>query len=349
LWLRAKKVAAMARERYAAQVELLVRAIPIVAEEPDFALKGGTAINLFYRDMPRLSVDIDLTYLPLDDRATALKKIDQAFDRVASAAKKSLGVDAQRADGGGGGDTRLLLRSKSAEVKVEVSPVLRGTVAPPKTMRVTDAVEENFGFAEMPVVSFADLYAGKMVAALDRQHPRDLYDIELLYEHEGITDDLFRTFLVYAASSSRPLHELIVPNLIAIDRAFAQEFDGMTVEHVPLKILLGARERLVGDIQSRLDGAPAEFLLSVHDGAPDFDLIGLPTAAELPAIRWKQINIERLKTENPKKHAAQRSTLEAALRKGVTDGHVSPELSEIALKNPGVDSGQNLGKRGAAG
>jgi hypothetical protein len=91
------------------------------------------------------------------------------------------------------------------------------------------------------------------------------------------------------------------------------------------------------------------FLLSVHDGAPDFDLIGLPTAAELPAIRWKQINIERLKTENPKKHAAQRSTLEAALRKGETDGHVSPELSEIALKNPGVDSGQNLGKRGAAG
>jgi predicted nucleotidyltransferase component of viral defense system len=305
----------MARERYAAQVELLVRAIPIVAEEPDFALKGGTAINLFYRDMPRLSVDIDLTFLPLDDRPTALKKIDQAFDRLATAAREGLGIDAQRADGGGGGDTRLLLRTKSAEVKVEVSPVLRGTIGPPKVMRVTDAVEEKLGFAEMPVVAFEDLYAGKMVAALDRQHPRDLYDIELLFEHEGITDDLFRTFLVYAASSSRPLHELIDPNLIAIDRAFAQEFDGMTINHVPVGVLLSARERLVRDIQSRLNGTAAEFLLSVHDGTPDFDLIGLPAAAELPAIRWKLINIERLKEQNPKKHAEQRSSLEAALAK----------------------------------
>jgi hypothetical protein len=55
----------VARERYAEQVALLVRALPIVAEQMAFALKGGTAINLFYRDMPRLSVDIDLTYLPL--------------------------------------------------------------------------------------------------------------------------------------------------------------------------------------------------------------------------------------------------------------------------------------------
>lgn len=307
----------MARERYAAQVELLVRAIPVVAEEPDFALKGGTAINLFYRDMPRLSVDIDLTYLPLDDRATALKKIDQAFDRIVEAAGRTLrGVDAQRADGGGGGDTRLLLRTRTAEIKIEVSPVLRGTVAPPEPRRVTSAVEDQFGFAEMPVVAFEDLYAGKLVAALDRQHPRDLYDVELLFKHEGITDDLFRTFLIYAASSSRPLHELIDPNLIPIDKAFAHEFDGMTVEHVPLETLLAARERLVREIQSHLPGAAADFLLSVHDGVPDFNSIGLPAAADLPAIRWKLLNLERLKKENAKKHSEQRAQLEAVLTKG---------------------------------
>jgi predicted nucleotidyltransferase component of viral defense system len=257
----------MARDRYAAQVELLVRSIPIVAEEQEFALKGGTAINLFYRDMPRLSVDIDLTYVPLDDRATALANIDSAFDRLVERARSTLrGVDARRAAGGGDGDTRLLLRTRAAEVKVEVSPVLRGTVAPPEERRVTKVVEEQFGFAEMPVVAFEDLYAGKLVAALDRQHPRDLYDVEQLYQHEGITDHLFRTFLVYAASSSRPLHELIDPNMIDIDRAFAQEFDGMTVEHVSLEKLLEARERLVKDIRSRLTGPTAEFLLSVHVG-----------------------------------------------------------------------------------
>lgn len=306
----------MARDRYAAQVELLVRAIPVVAEEAAFALKGGTAINLFYRDMPRLSVDIDLTYLPLDERAVALPAIDSAFDRMVSRAKETLGgVDAQRIAGGGDGDTRLMLRSGAAEVKIEVSPVTRGTVGSPQTMRVTDAVEEAFGFAEMSVVAFEDLYAGKLCAALDRQHPRDLFDVELLYENEGLTDDLFRTFLVYAACSKRPLHELIEPNMISIDRSFAQEFDGMTVEHVPLETLLAARERLVHDIQARVVGAAADFLLSVHDGAPDFDLIGLPAAAALPAIRWKLINLEKLRAANPEKFDLQRAALEAAVAK----------------------------------
>ena len=307
----------MARDRYAAQVELLVRAIPIVAEEFAFALKGGTAINLFYRDMPRLSVDIDLTYLPLDEREIALPAIDSAFDRMVAHANERLrGVDAQRIAGGGDGDTRLMLRSGVAEVKVEVSPVTRGTVVPPQTMRVTDVVEDAFGFAEMSVVAFEDLYAGKLCAALDRQHPRDLFDVELLYENEGLTDDLFRTFLVYAACSKRPLHELIDPNMVLIDRAFAQEFEGMTVEHVPLETLLAARERLVQDVQSRMVGKAAEFLLSIHDGEPDFGLIDLQAAANLPAIRWKLINIEKLKADNPEKHAAQREALETALTKG---------------------------------
>ncbi|WNO54119.1 nucleotidyl transferase AbiEii/AbiGii toxin family protein [Stakelama saccharophila] len=305
----------MARERYAAQVALLVHALPIIADEPHFALKGGTAINLFYRNMPRLSVDIDLTYVPLDERATALANIDAAFDRMIERARQLLsGVDTHRISGGGAGDTRLLLRLAEAEVKVEVSPVLRGTVAPPRMMRVTDAVEEAFGFAETLVFDFEDLYAGKLCAALDRQHPRDLYDVHLLYEHEGVTDDLFRTFLVYAACSGRPLHELIAPNRLAIDRAFAQEFDGMTIEHVPLATLLAARERLIEDIGARATGAAAEFLLSVHDAEPDFGLIGLPDAAQLPAIKWKLLNLRKLKDANPEKHADQRARLAAALR-----------------------------------
>lgn len=306
----------MARDRYAAQVELLVRAIPVVADEPSFALKGGTAINLFYRDMPRLSVDIDLTYVPMDDRPTALANINSAFDRMVERANRTLpSVEAQRISGGGDGDTRLLLRGPAAEVKVEVSPVTRGTVGEPRIMRVTDAVEDAFGFAEMSVVAFEDLYAGKLCAALDRQHPRDLYDVELLYAHEGITDALFRTFLVYAACSPRPLHEIINPHMIEIDRAFALEFDGMTVDLVPLPVLLAARERLVRDLQARITGAAAQFLLSVHDGSPDFELIGLPAAAALPAIRWKLINLEKLRTANPEKFDVQRAALEAAVAK----------------------------------
>ena len=132
---------------------------------------------------------------------------------------------------------------------------------------------------------------------------------------QGVTDALFRTFLVYAACSPRPLHEIIDPDTLEIKRAFAQEFDGMTVEHVPLTTLEAARDRLFRDIRTRVTGAAGEFLLSIHDVAPRFDLISLPTAADLPAIQWKLTNPARLKDRNPNKHAVQRAALEAAIAK----------------------------------
>ena len=307
----------MARERYTAQVDLLVRALPLVAQEKAFALKGGTAINLFYRDMPRLSVDIDLTYLPLDARPEALANIDTAFERIV-VATKAAGIDAQRAAGGGNGDTRLLLRRYPAEVKVEVSPVTRGTVFEPELRTVTEAVEDAFGFAEIAVVSFEDLFAGKICATLDRQHPRDLFDVKLLYENEGITDALFRTVLVYLACSPRPLHELVLPNRLDIAQAFVRDFEGMTVDPVPLDELLATREQLILDIQSRMKGPAGDFLRSVHALSPDFGLIGLPQAEVLPATQWKLINLQRLKDLDQEKYDLQAKALDLAISHGTT-------------------------------
>ena len=183
----------MAHEDYVAQVALLVRILPYVAKEKIFALKGGTAINLFYRDLPRLSVDIDLTYLPVKDRAESLVEINDAMDRIAAAIESGItGAKAQRISGGGGGATRALARLGTAEIKIETSPVTRGVVHDPEQREVSEAVEEAFGYATMNIVSFEDLFGGKLHAALDRQHPRDLYDVKLLYENEGFTDELFR-------------------------------------------------------------------------------------------------------------------------------------------------------------
>lgn len=304
----------MAYDRYAAQVQLLVRILPFVADETAFALKGGTAINLFYRDMPRLSVDIDLVYLPIEDRPTSLRNIDAALERIVEQINaKLVGAKAERIAGGGQNETRLLVRQGQAEVKVETSPVLRGTVHPVAQMPVTKSVQSAFGFAEMPVVAFADLFAGKITAALDRQHPRDLYDVRLLYENEGLTDDLFRTLLVYLASSGRPPHELLDPNLLDLDRPFANEFEGMTNELVTIGALFETRQRLIADVQSRLNKSAATFLRSLIDGAPDFDAIGLPQAEQLPAIRWKVQNLLKLKADNPAKHSVQRLALEKLL------------------------------------
>lgn len=300
------------RERYAAQVQLLVDALPAVAAEDAFALKGGTAINLFYRDLPRLSVDIDLTFLPVQDRETSLAGINAAMDRIAE--RGGIGsIRTSRIAGGGGGATRVLFQRGTATVKVETSPVTRGVVFEPDRRRVSPAVEDAFGFAETTVVSFEDLYGGKIVAALDRQHPRDLFDIKQLYENEGLTDDLFRAFLVYLASSSRPPHELLNPNLRDLESVFAKEFSGMTVLPVTFGELEAARDNLIQDIQSRLSGRATEYLNGLAAGEPDFDLIGLSDANSLPAIRWKLQNIATLKQQDPTKYREQASALERLL------------------------------------
>lgn len=302
----------MAGERYESQVALLVRLLPHVANETIFALKGGTAINLFYRDLPRLSVDIDLTYLPIKGRHESLLEINAAMNRIAASIEDGIaGANTQRIQGGGGGATRLLARLNGVEIKIETSPVTRGAVHEPEIRSVSDSVEDAFGYAEMQIVAFEDLFGGKLNASLDRQHPRDLFDVKLLYENEGLTDGLFRTLLVYIAGSPRPAHELLNPNLLNLDQPFTQEFEGMTRTPVSLDALLYTRTRLVADIQSRFNGSTKQFLLSLHDGMPDFAAIDRSLAANLPAVRWKLVNLAKLKNDNPAKHAEQRDALEA--------------------------------------
>lgn len=246
----------MTSERYIDQVALLLRAIPEIAPEGDFALKGGTAINLFVRDLPRLSVDIDLVYLPVADREASLRAVSEGLDRVAERLERR-GMKVERhllADG-----KRLIVHSGAAAIKIEVSPVLRGTVYPTEVRMVVPAVEDRFGFAEMQVVSLPDLYAGKMAAALDRQHPRDLFDIHHLLAHGGIDEPLFRAFLIYLASHPRPIHELLAPNRLDISAQYDSEFVGMTVEPESLETLLSAREQLIGLVQSHAAEPRAPF------------------------------------------------------------------------------------------
>lgn len=220
----------------------------------------------------------------------------------------------QKISGGGNLTTRLKASQGKAYIKIETSPVLRGAIETPVKMQVCDAVQAAYGFAEIDILAFDELYAGKIHATLDRQHPRDLFDIFHLYENEGLSDTLFKIFLVYAASSGRPMHELLNPNLKELDEPYAQEFLGMTGEEIDLKSLEDVRVRLIKDIQSRLHGDTAKFLLSLHDAQPDFGLIDLPRAKTFPAIGWKLKNLEKLKAENPEKHRAHGDALRALLK-----------------------------------
>lgn len=277
--------------RYAAQVRLLVQVIPCVAAERCFALKGGTAINLFVRDLPRLSVDIDLAYLPSSDRQQALTDVRLALQRIADAVGRGLPqvdatVQSNRDD-----ELRVLVRSPQAQIKVEVSPVLRGTVHQPVERDVVPLVEDEFGFASISVVSLPDLYGGKICAALDRQHPRDLFDVMLMLREEGLTREIFEGFLVYLISHGRPIAELLSPRWKKLDGIFQAEFAGMTREPVTLEQLEATRAALLAAIQEQFTGQDAAFLLSLKRGEPDWALLNLPGVDLLPAVRWKLRNI----------------------------------------------------------
>lgn len=304
----------MPADRYVGQVRLLLSAIPEIAREEIFALKGGTAINLFLRDLPRLSVDIDLVYLPVADRESSLLAVREGLDRIADKLEGRLGFNVARhlLDDG----KRLIVSSYSNSIKVEVSPVLRGTVFDPDIRSVSPAVEEQFGFAEMQLVSLPDLYAGKLAAALDRQHPRDLFDVHFLFADGGISEDLFRAFLVYLVSHNRPALELLNPHRLDLSGLYGDEFIGMTVEEMPLDVLLAAREQLISEIQKRAreEGA-RRFLTSFHQLEPDWSTIGFDdNIGALPAVRWKLLNLERLRANNRSKFDEQIDQLSQFLR-----------------------------------
>jgi predicted nucleotidyltransferase component of viral defense system len=284
-------------ERYRRQVALLIRTIPLVGAEASFALKGGTAINLFVREMPRLSVDIDLTYLPVRPREDSLAEIDDAMKRIADRIRTSIkGARVSLSSPQGENViTKLLVRADGVQTKIEVTPVLRGCVYDPELRSVSAAVEAAFGFAEMSVVSFADLYGGKIIAALDRQHPRDLFDVRDLLANEGVDDALRRAFIIYLLSHNRPMSEVLAPMRKNISEEFLRGFDGMTEKPISLKQLTDAREALIETVVGKMPEPHRRLLVSFERGEPEWALLGLAAAKDLPAIQWRQRNLDKLK------------------------------------------------------
>ncbi len=285
------------REHYERQVRLLMRLLPIAAREDCFALKGGTAINLFVRDLPRLSVDIDLIYLPMHARPEALAGIDTAMKRVEAAILAEIPESRTTQSVSEGKVLRLVVSEGRTQVKIEVSPVLRGVVNEPSVQPVTEAVEYKFGFAEITVVSFEDLYAGKLVAALDRQHPRDLFDVRDLFANEGLTDALRETFLVYLLSHNRPMGEVLSGRVKDLADEFRDGFDGMTETAIAIEDLIQTQQRLIDDLIGIMPDKHRDFLIGFERGVPDWSLIGTPHASDLPAVKWRQRNLDSLSPE----------------------------------------------------
>jgi predicted nucleotidyltransferase component of viral defense system len=290
--------------KYRAQVDLLLQALPHVAKEEIFALKGGSAINLFVRNLPRLSVDIDLTYLPFDDRKTALSNISDALGRIKKRLEASIkGINVIPTPLNQGEDVKLNCQLKNAQIKIEVNTTTRGNIFPVRLLQVNENVQDEFGkFAAINVVSHAELFGGKICAALDRQHPRDLFDVHLLLKNEGYTEDVKKGFMVALLSHMRSMSELIQPHLLDQKSAFEKQFAGMSLIPFTYEDYETTRTQLIYTINSSWTEGDKNFLLSFKRGSPDWELFPTPVLKDMPAIKWKLENINKLIRENPKKH-----------------------------------------------
>ena len=305
----------MINQSYINQADLLLQVIPHLATEKTLALKGGTAINLFLRNMPRLSVDIDLTYLPFDDRETALINISDSLGKIRERIMKSIPGTTVNKQTIKGNDVKLLVQSQNAQIKVEVNTITRGHLHPVRLLQVNEEVQERFKkFAAIQVVSDAELYGGKICAALDRQHPRDLFDVYLLFQESGYNEDIKNGFIQALVSHMRTMQEVLHPHLLDQRSAFERQFQGMTDTAFTYEDFEATRENLINIVNTSLSEKDRSFLLTFKRGDPDWDLFPVAGLKDMPAVQWKLMNIQNLKRSNPDKHTELIHKLESFLK-----------------------------------
>lgn len=282
---------------YAQKVELLLRLIPIVMEEEVFAIHGGTAINLFLKDLPRYSVDIDLTYIPLADRQTSLDDVSLHLKSIADKAKKAFkGIHIVP----NFSTCKLLCEYHGKQVKIEVNQTKRGVVGGEcLSMPLSEKAQNEFSlFCEAKIVPLTQLYGGKIAAALSRQHPRDLFDVKYM----DIPLDESREGLIFCLlGSDRPIYESFAPSLIDQREAMENQFTGMTDIPFTYEEFEETRAKLINDVRSLMTDADKKFLISFESGQPEWDGYEFEYFKDYPSVQWKLLNLKKLAKQNPQK------------------------------------------------
>lgn len=282
---------------YFKQTELLLKILPHIDKFKDFALKGGTAINFFVRDLPRLSVDIDLTYLPIYEREQALINISNNLTSISHDLIRRMPdlKISPKIIKGTQTINALIVSKNEITVKIEPNLVVRGSVYPSEKQQLCKTAQQMFELAvTVKILSIADLYGSKICAALDRQHPRDLFDIYFLLKNEGPTDKIRKAFIVYLISHPRPMIELLDPNPQNIKEIYNLEFKRMMFESVPLNELIHTRDFIKEKMKTWLTDDEKKFILSIKNMTPDWELSGIENIQNFPAVKWKLLNIQKM-------------------------------------------------------
>lgn len=272
----------------------------------------GTAINLFVRDMPRLSVDIDLTYVLIGERDEDLANINAALGRIKERVEAlKPGVRIQHKEN----ICKLQISDNGAQIKIEVNMVGRGLLGEANKALLCGVAQDQFdAFCSMTLVPMAQLYGGKLCAALDRQHPRDLCDVKLLFENEGFTEEIKTGLIFGLISSNRPTHELLKPRLHDHSAAFVNQFEGMATIAFSYEEYKATRLKLISEIHACLTDADKDFLLSVNRLEPDW---GIYDFQDFPSVKWKLANLATFKERRSEDYQQHLTELEKILNSNI--------------------------------
>jgi len=306
---------------YQRAVSLLLRLIPIVFTSDVFALKGGTAINLFMSPVARLSVDLDLVFLPLGlPRDEALAAISRELDAVRERAA-AIGLTVRSARRVAGDDTQMLVSDGQTEVKVEVNQVFRGSLLPPRMVPLHPTAQEMFATqAVARLLADPEVYAGKAVAALDRQHPRDLFDVWIRNRHGGYSSGDLDVFAVYLAGHNRPPHEILGGRDKPLADLYVASLVGMSSGTVPsVEELHETRRQLRHDVLRRMSPQARDFLRSFFALTPAWEVLPFAGLERLPALQWKLQNLQTFKSRRPKAFQDQNDELSELLASSTYD------------------------------
>lgn len=286
------------RDKYKKQVALLTRIMPSVYRIKEFAVHGGTAINLFHKNLPRYSVDIDITYIPVQDRATSLRNINDRLLEVKRNLEKTIpGIVVVPKPN----VWKLLCTLGDATVKIEVNGTKRGIIGDTMDMPLCDKAKEEFSMGcKARTVSFSQLYGGKITAALSRQHPRDLFDCK--YMNINSFEEIKDGFMLCLLGSDKPIIESLQPNEIDQTDALERQFEGMSNIAFSYEDYKLARLQLVKMVREGLTVNDKKFLLSFEKGCPDWNLCCAGDLSIYPSVQWELLNIRNLKEHNIQKY-----------------------------------------------
>jgi predicted nucleotidyltransferase component of viral defense system len=283
---------------YKQQVELLLKIIPTLSGIDVFAVHGGTAINLYVLDLPRYSVDIDVTYVPIKSREESFAEIHKNLSIIKEKVKAIIPnvIVTEKPN-------KIYCNQRGITVKVEVSETKRGLVEPMEIKPLCKRAQTVFETSnKTKIVSFSQLYGGKISAALDRQHPRDLFDIKLMFDKITDFEQVKKGFFYSLLGGDRPIVETLAPNRINQSEALVQQFAGMTDIPFSYSDFEETREKLIEFINSNLTDDDKAFLLDFEAGNSLTKHTGYQEFLQFPSVQWKQLNINKLKSNNPVKH-----------------------------------------------